>query len=513
MSSVTIGMTSKGINSTSRVISGGVSLDCRLKEPCGLHDPVFIVKGLSKSYNNYNFCTWRGRYYWVNEIVFLTNDIQEVHCSLDPLATYKGAIDDTYAYVQYGDSANWNHYIDDIRISPELEAPEWEDAQVFDLCDGWNQTGVVVMRYMDCSTSGGVKVVSMTPSAWAGLLDELQNSITASMTVAELTTMFGGQGSWRDCILSAKWIPLNIASGGSSQLHLGGIPCNVNHYDYSNDMAPMYTYSKTISLNWSVFNDWPFAKTSRWTSCQLYTPLGYLDIPVDYLRNQQSLYYRFAVNCSTGEASIKVSDGSNGSGFCYGVLSGDLGIDIMGTVGTGYSNRTALGNIFKTGAEIGMAAFSLGASAGSSYVSAASSARSASKGTAAELNTIGEAAGNQAMRQTIGSGISGIASAVPTGVGHSGASGSVGGGAEKLWITSPMGQAMFTVRSFRPLLKSSYDDFCDMYGYPVNYYLQLSSVSGFCKCSGAFVRDIQGATPADISTINSYLNAGIVLEA
>ena len=510
MSSVTIGMTSKGINSTSRVISGGVSLDCRLKEPCGLHDPVFIVKGLSKSYNNYNFCTWRGRYYWVNEIVFLTNDIQEVHCSLDPLATYKGAIDDTYAYVQYGDAANWNHYIDDVRISPELEAPEWEDTQVFDACDKWSQTGVVVMRYMDCSTDAGVKVISMTPSAFAGMLEDLTKSITPSMTVAELTSMFGGQGSWRDCILSARWMPINIATSGSSTIHLGGIPCTVKHYDYSNDIVPIYAYSKLISLDWSAFNDWPFAKTSRWTSLQIYTPIGYAEIPIDYLRNQSSLYYRFAINCATGETAIKISDENNGDGYCYATFSGDLGVDMMGMVGSGYSNRTALGNIIKTGASIGMAAFSAGMSAGGAFLGGAQSVNNVEGATAADAKAMGT---KMQTRSLLSSGIDGIAGGLPTGVGHSGFSGSVGGGAEKLWLTSPMGQAIFTMRSFRPLLKSSYDDFCDMYGYPVNYYLQLSSVTGFCKCSGAFVRDIQGATPADISTINSYLNSGIVLEA
>ena len=166
MSSVTIGMTTKGINSTSRVMSGGVSLDCRLKEPCGLHDPVFIVKGLSKSYNNYNFCTWRGRYYWVNEIVFLTNDIQEVHCSLDPLATFKGAIDEATAFVQFS-STNQNEWADDPRFTPEKEDPDWSYAKKY-TPSFFNTDGYVVLRVMDCLADGGVKT-------WATSIGNFKN--------------------------------------------------------------------------------------------------------------------------------------------------------------------------------------------------------------------------------------------------------------------------------------------------------------------------------------------------
>lgn len=510
MSSVTIGMTTKGINSTSRVMSGGVSLDCRLKEPCGLHDPVFIVKGLSKSYNNYNFCTWRGRYYWVNEIVFLTNDIQEVHCSLDPLATFKGAIDDTYAYVQYGDAGNWNHYIDDVRLSPELEAPEWSGNEMFDLTTYFNETGVVVMRFMDCGNGGGVKTVSMSPSNFLSMLEDLY-SLFNGKAIDELGAYLGGLGSWRDNIFSCRWLPLNIATSGSSQLRLGGIDCNVPCYYYQN-VIPIYTYDGTIDLSvyWANFADYPFAKTSRWTSIQVTTPFGYADIPIDYLRNQTTLYYRTAINAATGEISIKFSERTTGDGYCYATFAGDLGVDLMGILGTGVGFRQGVANAMRFGGQLGIAAASAGISAGGAFLGGAQSMNKVEGSTAADAKAMGTKMQNKSL---LSSGINGIASCVPTGVGHTGGSGSIGGGAERLWLTSPIGMGVFTIKAFRPLLQMGYDDYCDMYGYPVNYYLQLSSVTGFCKCSGAFVRDIPGATPADISSINSFLNNGIVLEA
>ena len=69
------------------------------------------------------------------------------------------------------------------------------------------------------------------------------------------------------------------------------------------------------------------------------------------------------------------------------------------------------------------------------------------------------------------------------------------------------------MKGFRPLMLTGYEDFCNMYGYPVNYYLKLSDCSGsFIKCSGATVQGALGATEANKSTINSYLNSGFYLE-
>lgn len=515
MSSVTLGMTTKGINSTSRQISGGVTVDAKLKDPvCGLHSPVFKVKGLSKTYNNYNFCIWRGRYYWVDEILFLTNDIQEVHCHLDALATFKGAIDDTYAYVQYGDAANWNKFIDDIRISPELEEPAWCDTQMFKIVDMFDETGVIVMRYMDCGQGGGVKTISMTPSAFFGMLDDLYALINSS-TVSECFGYIGGCGSWRDNILSCVWVPFKLQTTGYSQIRLGGVTCNVNCY-YIQNAISVYAYDKSIDIDWSVFNDWPFAKTSRWTSCQFITPFGYADIPIDLLRNQSKIYYRMAVDYTAGDISIKISERTNGDGYCYASFGGNVAIDMMGTLGTGHGWREGFASSLKAGAEFSTALLSsvLGG-AGAVQMADNNVVKAMSTGLkTGDWDSLGNAYDKltATRNQALTSGINSIAQSLPTGVGHSNASGSIGGGAARLWLTSPIGNCLFIMKSFRPLLKNSYDDFCDMYGYPVNYYLQLSSVTGFCKCSGAFVRDIPGATPADISTINSFLNSGIVLE-
>lgn len=511
--SVIIGRTNKQINSTSQLFADSTNLSCHLKEPCSQQNPVFIVQGLSKTVF-YNFAKFMNHYYWVDDIVYLTNDIQEVHCHLDPLATYKDAINNSYAYVQYGDSANWNKYIDDIRISPELEAPEFSDEQMFELHPDISVTdGTVVMRFMDCGNGGGVKTAGMSLTAFWNMLEDLGNVFNATSTLGEITAKMGGQGSWRDNILSCMYIPIQLPKTGNSQLRLGGVTCSCTWGDLG--AIEIKTGNGSIDLDWSPFMDYPFAKTSRWTSIQVCTPFGYADIPIDELRNQSKLYYMVCVDCISGEMSIKFSERTNGDGKCYGYFSGGIGVSMMDMLGTGMTFRQAFNNSLVFGAELGISAFTAGMSMGTSAINASSSVMNTANSVGATGDDYAEyatQARNQAKGAAISSGISSISSAVPTGVSCPRCSGGGGGGLAALCMTSPYGYGVYTMKGFRPLLLNGYSDFCDLYGYPVNYYLKLSSVKGFCKCAGASVQNCLGATEANKSTINSYLNSGIYLE-
>ena len=61
---------------------------------------------------------------------------------------------------------------------------------------------------------------------------------------------------------------------------------------------------------------------------------------------------------------------------------------------------------------------------------------------------------------------------------------------------------------------AGYVDMCNKDGYPVRKTLNLhtDNVTGYVQCSGAYVDYCPGATEANLSTINSYLNSGIVIE-
>lgn len=64
---------SKRINSTKRP-SGGTTINVALKSPTSVITPTFRLTGFNTAWN---YVQWGNRYYFVDNIVILTNDIAE----------------------------------------------------------------------------------------------------------------------------------------------------------------------------------------------------------------------------------------------------------------------------------------------------------------------------------------------------------------------------------------------------------------------------------------------------
>ena len=530
MVSVIIGRTNKPINSTSKTFADSTSLSCRLKEPCSQQSPVFIVQGLSKTVY-YNYAQLMNHYYWIDDIVWNTNDIQEIHCHLDPLATYKDAIDNSYAFVQYGAKGMWNKYVDDARFAPESRAPEADEEGTFKCIPGITSpsNGYVVMKYMDCGNGGGVKCIAMTLTAFGSMLDDLSNIFNASTTIGEITAAMGGQGSWRDNILSCIYVPTDHINKGShvSQIRLGGVTCNVSGYMQAAVVTANEVDYDTIVINptASYFTNCPFMKNSRWISFQISTPFGCTEIPFDIIKPTitTKLYVSTCMDVTTGDTTIKITDAADGLGTVLAAFSGNVGVNMMDILGSAMTFGKGLGNSLVYGGKLALNAFSLGVSMGTSAITAARPIENEALMLANRKdNPISDATFNRMMASakqaginaSITSGIDGIASSIPTGVGGSGvSSGPIGSGFSSLYLTTTFGTGYWCLRVYKPLSTLDYQNFCDRYGYPVNDYLKLSDTPGWTKCSGASVQNCLGASEANISTINSYLNSGIILEA
>lgn len=532
--SVIIGRTNKAINSTSQTFADSVSLSCRLKEPCSQQSPVFIVQGLSKTVY-YNFAQFMNHYYWVDDIVYLTNDIQEVHCHLDPLATYKNAIENSYAFVQYGSSGNWNESIDDFRMQPASRVGGWSTDVTYKCIPGLTDmgSGYVLMRYMSCGVnsveSPGVKTIAMPLSVFTSCLKDLNGEISASATIGDICSKLGGLGNWSQNIISAVYVPCSSidTSYGVTQINIGGITCSLSGTGYMQGVAKTVTRSEQISvplLSFPQFTSCPFLKNKRWVSIQVSTPFGHAYIPFDYIKPSTAanpvILMKSALDLFTGNVVVRFTQegGTDGIGLVLAEFSGNVGIDMMSMIGNG-GLRSGLQNALGTGLEMAVAAFTLGTSMGMSGSAAFSRAiPSASErrgmSTSQKLGAL-EQARVAEQQATIASGIEGIPSALPTGVGGVCApSGGGVGGFPSLYLTNPKGTGTLSIRLFLPtFVGTGYTNFCDMYGYPVMDYCKLSTTPGFIKCSGASVQGALGATEANKSTINSYLNSGIILEA
>lgn len=86
---------SKKPNSTKQP-SGGRSITCTFKDNCSVLNPVFLLNGYNLSDN---YVKWGSRYYYIDDIVIVANDLAEYHCRTDALATFKADIGASSQYI------------------------------------------------------------------------------------------------------------------------------------------------------------------------------------------------------------------------------------------------------------------------------------------------------------------------------------------------------------------------------------------------------------------------------
>ena len=527
MPQLQIGTTDKRINSTKQTFTSAYTHDCKLKEPCSMQSPVFLLEGLAKG-TFYNYAKFEDKYYWIDDIVYTTRNLQEVYCHLDPLATFYEDIKNTYAWVQYGDKAHWNKWIDDVRFNPEVEDTDLSLSSSVKLFNAF-EDGMVYMNYMDTGswgpggTQGGVKCIAMTVASFSHFLTNMYSFCHGdpSSVIAE---KIGGYGSWRDNIISCLWTPFKVKTNGGLQIQVGSVTCVV---DDGVQLAP-YNYTvetKTLPIDFSFANNYPYLKNNRWTVYQLSTPFGYISIPIESIVNQANIYLTTSAIVNTGEVLLTVTEDGNISSntadsLVLGQLSGNVCFNLMEYMGNGQGFFEGLGNSMALGAKMGVSALSVGMAVSSTAINNASASRDEAMdierhkrlNEIVDLNIPAKEFDKTMSHMSLGSGVSAAgAIALTTGIGPSCPSGGAQGGLASLRWNGNFCKGTLTRKVFNIADKLNYENFCNRYGYPVNNYLNLATVNGFCKTSAASV-NITNGSPANIASVNSMLNAGIYIE-
>lgn len=93
----------------------GSDLTGYLKEDCSIIDPVITIEDFT-SFNiqqaNYAYITEFGRYYYINNIVVLSNELFELHMHVDVLKTYASGIRSNSAVISRQEK-QYNLYLQD----------------------------------------------------------------------------------------------------------------------------------------------------------------------------------------------------------------------------------------------------------------------------------------------------------------------------------------------------------------------------------------------------------------
>lgn len=538
---VSFGATSKRINSTSQTYTAYASnVEVILKEPCSSQTPVFRVTRSAFGNNplTFNYAQWGSWYYWVDDIVYLTNDIIEIHCHLDPLATYKTAITGSYGLVIYGDSAHHNEYADDTRFYPEklYHSQTPAHADIFGLTP--EKGGTIVMTFTQTAsvdwmsgssavTSCGIHTAIMSVSEFMAAMGDLTNfdcltgwsgdgALEIVQAFQRLVQSTGG-GSIVDNIQRAIWIPFNtsnlltaIGSANYTQrqgLMLGGVlAANTVWYETSNTFVLNHNGEIALAMN-DLVGSHGFLKNDRWLSVQVTTPGGYSAIPTDTFKDSNYIYFRSSLCINDGSYSVKICRSRDSSdqkvyNDAIASFSGCLGVNVKGAI---YGGPTTSSMIADAGAAIVTGALGI---AGGAMIGGAVAGMEGG----ADMGSMIEAQGMKMGYNQISSGIQGAIPGASYNI--SAPSGSFGGSVTSMFLTPTAGKMTVYAECWAPKDIANYDNYCARYGYPCNSYMQLSSLASgsFCQCAGFTVQGAAGATEAAKSTINSYVNSGIYLD-
>lgn len=318
---------SKRLNSTKRP-TGGQTINVVLKSPTSVISPTFRITGFNTAWN---YIQWGNRYYFVDNIVILTNDIAEYYCSLDVLATYKDTIGASSQYVARAASA-YNLNIIDSKY-PTYATLSMSEKTFSNLHSEFTNGGSFVIGITNGENveSAGVTYYVLNGVTMAQLLALMFDGtwLNAADITVELQKELVNPMQYVDSI---KWYPFDIANSGLIGLNSGEIKFG---YWGSGITAPIVSandcicgFAEEITLdNHPQFARGAYLNGSPFTQMSLLCySFGQIPIDANIFVNHTSLVLNIGVDVITGLARLTLRTGGVNTVRFY-TQYGEIGVD------------------------------------------------------------------------------------------------------------------------------------------------------------------------------------------
>lgn len=349
-------------NSTARPSVGYVSRTVTLKEGTSIENPTFLLTGdlfsidYVEAFNNY---------YFVTDVVSVRNNLTEIHCTMDVLATHKSSIGSYTAFIERCDN-----YRNPMIPDPMVAMTNGENVyhQSVSVGNIFSDTGVFCLGCISekGSSAGFCSYYLMSAST----LESVANYVCNSWPVGSdffnwLQTTFL---KTFESIISCIWLPCSAAltpGGVSEEIVIGIDGINVNAYRITGNPVGNDTVTLTIP---GTYTD--FRRGAPYTTGKLLLPCyGMVEFnPLDFSNNTMNI--AVYVDFATGDAVYHLKDAG---GKFISTVTTNVGVNCP--IGKVQQNS---GSIVSSAASlIGAAATGVGA-AGASGVARASMITSAS---------------------------------------------------------------------------------------------------------------------------------------
>lgn len=333
-----------------------------LKESTSLNSPTFLLSG-SVPFNA-NYCKYEGTYYWIDDITIDANNLWNIQCSIDPLATYANEIKSTRAFLEFASGGDTR--IPDPRLSKKMNATEITErvklsSAVID------DVGCLILQVVGYGCSGTVAPLGGTAAidAVRDILDEAANwydqatnfDISSVEKAIRSFGRLGFSGSAADCLKGCYWVPMVPTMTGPHNLFLGLYDTQFPVYFVNN--AETYATQQTITVPHPPNQ---YQRNSQCSDYNLYIPyVGNIALSADILADETEIYIDFSVAPVTGEFTCCVKTGSlkvlgtYGSSVRVEIPLGSSGMNFKNLVNTlsggisGLHKGASIGNIIGEG--------------------------------------------------------------------------------------------------------------------------------------------------------------------
>ena len=206
---------SKKINSTKQPSGSGQSVSAVFKDNTSVVSPTFILSSFNTSWN---YIKWGSRYYFVDDIVILSNNHAEYVCKTDVLATFKSEIGSSVQYVLRAASA-YNPYALDMKY-PAQASSILSNISLSSLAV--DSTGLYVLGVVGSGSTNTVTYYTMGATNFAQLMIALFDTsyLNAQDISVELQKELVNPFQY---IVSCYWFPFTATqmAGDMAQIKFG----------------------------------------------------------------------------------------------------------------------------------------------------------------------------------------------------------------------------------------------------------------------------------------------------
>lgn len=489
MASASVYTLSKRHNSTLQPTGTGTVIDVYLKGGSDLLSPVFTLN--SATIPTFNYLSFEGRYYFVTGIRNVRDQLYEVSCQVDVLATYKAAIQAASAYVVY-----YNHSqteISDKRLTTKTTKTVQSNSAVFDalgtvsptdpaiviMANGESSIGAYVVHQSDISAM--LRNINIDMGNELATIDfsDLQNAADILDWLTRFGRVLGDwflslfgkvvySGSALENIRSAHILPLSRSDIGSNSVtvYLGNFDTGVTGLEITDQL---FTDSASVAIPWQA-NDW--RRNSPYHEIYLYIPyVGLVSLSASDLIDETTVTVYVSIDKFSGDAIFQVKTGS-------GNVIGHYTTNVKTDYPIGSSN---VSSARATGSMI------------SSAIGAATAVAGIATGGAGTMIIGGAAAA--------GLGLVNMIAPTNTSIGGSTGGAMLGLTADKSKVTC---YTIFHDTTVGPHTIAAVE------GEPHNGVLSLSGISGYVQTADASVAGAM--TDTEREEINNLLDGGVYIE-